>query len=70
MGFYQFPIDHIVTKKYINMLVRGLTRQTIEIQVLPIAYSGYQFNSWEVGETKNKKVLTLSISMNDFQRDY
>ncbi len=64
MGFDQVPIDHVVTKERIDMLVRCLTAGAIQLQIFPVAYSGHELDSQQVGQSKNREVLALGIGVN------
>src|SRR6266446_7146785 len=46
------------------MLVGHISAGTIKFQIFPIAYARHQLNSQQVGQSKNREVLTMSISVN------
>ena len=64
MGLDQVPLDYVVTKERIDMLIVGLTGRAIEVEILPVADSGHELDAQEVGQPKNGQVLTLGIRVN------
>lgn len=64
MGGDEIPIDHIVPKERVDMVVVRVFGWAIEPESFPVADTRHQFNSQQVGQSKNREVLSLGIRVN------
>src|SRR5260370_40452918 len=69
MGLEEVPVDDVVVKERVDMLVDDVARRAIEFQALPVADAWQQLDPQQVRQSKNRQVLPLSIRVDGGRGD-
>src|SRR5712692_6361321 len=69
MGLDEVPVDDVVVKEGVDMLVDDVARRAVEFQALPVADAWQQLDPQQVRQSKNRQVLPLSIRMDGGRGD-
>jgi len=68
MGFDQRPVDGI-REQAVQVGVMHIRLRTVEFEVFPVANSGHQGDTEQVGQTEDRGTLRLRVSMHGVWSD-